>query len=307
MTGSVGADLEARMKTAAKSVEARLEAHLRRITADGTPERLAAAMRHAVLAGGKRFRPFLVIEIARLGGEEPAAAADVAAALECVHAYSLVHDDLPAMDNDELRRGRPTVWKAYDEWTAILAGDALLTLAFEIMARSEGLAGDAPLTLRLVGELAAAAGAAGMVGGQALDLEAEKLGLPVRPDEAHVRRLQGLKTGRLITFACRAGAMVSGADATRLAAATTYGEALGLAFQIADDLLDVAGDEQIVGKAVGKDAGLGKATLVAVLGEAEARRQLAGAVATALEALDRMEHGDGVLRAAALMQMRRDR
>jgi farnesyl diphosphate synthase len=308
MAGTAQAVLEARLSEAARAVEVRLAQHLETAAgAQGTPDRLLAAMRYGLLGGGKRFRPFLVLEMAGLRGGVPEAALDVAAALECVHAYSLVHDDLPAMDNDELRRGRPTVWKAFDDWTAILAGDGLLTLAFEILATSPTLAANAGLALRLVAELAAASGPAGMVGGQALDLEAEKLGRPEKPDAAHVRRLQGLKTGCLITYACRAGAMVGGADAAGLAAATTYGEALGLAFQIADDLLDLAGDAAIVGKAVGKDAALGKATLVAVVGETEARRMLREAVETALDALARLGGDTAALREAALLQLDRDR
>ncbi|MDX2156653.1 MAG: polyprenyl synthetase family protein [Hyphomicrobiaceae bacterium] len=307
MAVSVRSVLDERLAGAAVRVEERLRWHLDEALAQGAPERLVAAMRHALLAGGKRFRPFLVLEVAALSGSEPAGALDIAAALECVHAYSLVHDDLPAMDNDELRRGRPTVWKAYDEWTAILAGDALLTFAFEIVAQQGRSCADATLAATLVRELAMAAGPAGMVGGQVLDLEADKLGVPAVPDAAHVRRLQALKTGRLIRYACRAGALVAGADPDGLAAATTYGEALGLAFQIADDLLDVTGDAAVVGKAVGKDAAMGKATLVAVLGEADARRQLDEAVATAVGALGAYGSSADALRDAARMQASRDR
>ena len=294
---------EASLGVAAAAVEARLDVLLRQTADGGTPERLVAAMRHAVLAGGKRFRPFLVLEMAHLLGGDRRAALDAAAALECVHAYSLVHDDLPAMDNDELRRGRPTVWKAFDEWTAILAGDALLTLAFEILADTSGL--DAAQKLALVGQLAKASGPAGMVGGQMLDLEAEKLGLPRVPDRAHVRRLQTLKTGALITYACEAGALVAGATAANLGMARGYGAALGLAFQISDDLLDVTGDAVIVGKAVGKDQAAGKATLVAVLGETAARRELDLAVAEALAAVEPYGREADLLRDAARFQARR--
>ena len=268
-----------------------------------TPPRLLAAMRHALMAGGKRFRPFLVVEMARLhgGGEAASRAFDVAAALECVHAYSLVHDDLPAMDNDELRRGQPTVWKAYDEWTAILAGDALLTIAFEIVACSGNLAHSVDLIRRL----AVAAGPVGMVGGQMLDLEAEKLGMPRQPTVAHVRRLQSMKTGALLVFACEAGAIVAGAAPEAVAAAREYGEALGLAFQISDDLLDVSGEAAVVGKAVGKDQALGKATLVAVEGVAAARVHLEGAVARALGALDGLSDEADLLREAARFQLSR--
>jgi farnesyl diphosphate synthase len=299
----------ARLARVARDVDERLVSHLDRVSAE-TPPRLLAAMRHAVMTGGKRFRPFLVIEMARLlGGSEAAARAiDVAAALECVHAYSLVHDDLPAMDNDELRRGQPTVWKAYDEWTAILAGDALLTLAFEIIARAADEPG-APLTaasgLALIWRLAAAAGPAGMVGGQMLDLEAEKLGEPRRPSAAHVRRLQSMKTGALLVFACEAGAIVAGASPEAVAAARIYGEALGLAFQISDDLLDVSGDPAVVGKAVGKDLALGKATLVAIEGADAARRHLEAAVARALAAVAAYGDKAGALSEAARFQLTR--
>ncbi len=171
--------------------------------------RLGAAMRHALLGGGKRFRPFLLLESARLFGMDPHAALDAAAAFECVHCYSLVHDDLPSMDNDDLRRGQPTVHKAFDEWTAILAGDALLTLAFEIAARPQTHP-DAGVRAELARVLAHAAGGRGMVLGQMLDLEAEKRGEPARMSAAHVRRLQALKTGALIAAACEAGAVMAG-------------------------------------------------------------------------------------------------
>lgn len=296
---------EAALSACAKIAERQLEAHLDQALAAGTPDRLVAAMRHATLGGGKRFRPFLVMEHARLLGVAAEASVDVAVALEMVHAYSLVHDDLPAMDADEVRRGMPTVWKAFDEWTAILAGDALLTLAFEVVASSGAGRRKPDITVALVREMAAASGAAGMVGGQVLDIEAEKLGLPAKPDVAHVRRLQGLKTGQLIRFACRAGALLGGAAPQALEAATIYGEALGLAFQIADDLIDITGDAEVAGKAVGKDMALGKATLVAVLGEAQARRHLDEAVARAQSALSGFGSEADALRQAALIQLRR--
>jgi farnesyl diphosphate synthase len=312
MTSAGSEGFTARLLQTARQVEGHLERQLDRLAAAGTPERLVSAMRHALLAGGKRFRPFLVIEMARVlgGGRAIPSAMDAAAALECVHAYSLVHDDLPAMDNDELRRGRPTVWKAYDEWTAILAGDALLTLAFEILAGGGGQAsGAATLSpdarLQLVARLAVAAGSRGMVGGQMLDLEAEKLGVPARPDESHVARLQAMKTGALITFAAEAGALSAGANARTLEAARIYGEAVGIAFQISDDLLDVTGDADTVGKAVGKDLALGKATLVAVSGTDAARRRLEDAVARAIDALASLGPDAGLLREAALFQLSR--
>ncbi len=261
-----------RLALAAQLVEGRLSALLDGCAGAGAPERLVEAMRHATLGGGKRLRPFLVIESAALFGVPAAAALDAAAAAECVHCYSLVHDDLPAMDNDDLRRGRPTVHKAFDEWTAILAGDALLTLAFEALATSEQHT-DPAVATALIAALAQAAGAAGMIGGQCLDLEAEKLGLPPRPDAAHVQRLQAMKTGALIRWACEAGAILgrTGTDERRALAA--YGARLGLAFQIADDILDVEGDAAAMGKAARKDEG--KATLHAASDIATAKGRLA--------------------------------
>lgn len=294
---------EERLGEAQQAVEARLTAALDRAAVD-TPARLVAAMRHAVLGGGKRFRPFLVLEVAALHGAAPTAALDVAAALELVHCYSLVHDDLPAMDNDELRRGRPTVWKAFDDWTAILAGDALLTLAFEVAAAAP-LAADR--SREIVARLARAAGPAGMVGGQVLDLEAEKLGEPLRADEGHIARLQAMKTGALIAFACEAGAVAAGAEAKGLGAMTRYGRALGAAFQLSDDLLDVEGDAAAVGKRVGKDAGLNKATLVALLGPAAARQRLDEQVSAALSALEGYGPEAESLRRAAVFMRERDR
>jgi farnesyl diphosphate synthase len=228
-------------------------------------------MRHATLGGGKRFRPFLLIESARLFGVAPDAALDAAVALECVHCYSLVHDDLPAMDDDATRRGQPTVHVAFDEATAILAGDALLTLAFEILARPQ-THNDPAVRAELALCLARASGWLGMAGGQALDLEAEGRKLI----EADIRRLQAMKTGALIAFACEAGAMLGNANAQDRAALRRFGETMGLAFQLADDLLDAQGDAARLGKATGKDAKAGKATLVSVLGVEAAGQTLAG-------------------------------
>ncbi len=262
------------------------------------PDRLLSAMRHAVLGGGKRIRPFLVLESAALFGCAPEKAVDAAAALELVHCYSLAHDDLPAMDNDELRRGCPTVWKAFDEWTAILAGDALQTLAFELLSRPEVHA-DPAVRLDLMSCLSAAAGARGMAGGQALDLAADKLSEPPAPDAAHVRRLQAMKTGALIRCAVEMGAILGGATAEDRDALRRYGQAVGLAFQIADDLLDAEGDANVVGKAVLKDRVAGKATLVSLLGMEAARRELARAEQTALDALTLFGDRAANLRAAA--------
>jgi farnesyl diphosphate synthase len=237
------------------------------------PDRLMAAMRHGVLNGGKRLRPFLVMESAALFSADGEAALRVAAALECVHCYSLIHDDLPAMDDDDLRRGQPTVHKALDEETAILAGDALLTLAFDIIA-GEATALPAERRAALVLALARAAGPGGMVGGQKLDLEAEQ----APPDEAGIIRLQAMKTGALIRFACEAGALIAGAAAADRERLAEFGSAIGLAFQLADDLLDLTADASQMGKATGKDAAAGKATLVALHGANWARSQLHGLV-----------------------------
>jgi farnesyl diphosphate synthase len=278
------------------AVEQRLAARLP--NAPETPARLAAAMRHAVLGGGKRFRPFLVTESARLFGADADSAVEVAAALECVHCYSLVHDDLPAMDNDALRRGLPTVWKAFDEWTAILAGDALLTLAFELIA-APALAAPAETKLRLAAELARASGAAGMVGGQALDLEADKRGEPAQPDFSHVRSLQAMKTGALIRFAAMSGPILAGRPESDVRRLARYGDHLGYAFQISDDLLDATGSAVAVGKAVGKDAAAGKATLVSLMGLEAARAKLAEIEAAAIAEVEPFGASAGRLVAAA--------
>jgi len=294
-----------RLEAAARMTEQRLAGLLDGVGADAPP-RLAEAMRHAVLGGGKRFRPFLVIEAAALFGVAPSRAVETAAALELVHCYSLVHDDLPAMDNDELRRGRPTVWKAFDDWTAILAGDALLTLAFEVLA-APAVHDDPAVRAALVVALARASGAAGMAGGQAIDLSADKLGEPAAFTAGHVRRLQAMKTGALIRYACEAGAILGRAPAAEQTAMRRYGESLGLAFQIADDLLDAEGDAATLGKATAKDAAAGKATLVGVLGIPAARGELARAEAAAIEALASFGARAEILRDAARFVVKRDR
>ncbi|TPM17198.1 polyprenyl synthetase family protein [Mesorhizobium sp. B2-3-5] len=258
------------------------------------PDRLMAAMRHGVLNGGKRLRPFLVMESAALFSADGEAALPVAAALECVHCYSLIHDDLPAMDDDDLRRGQPTVHKAFDEATAILAGDALLTLAFDIIA-GEATVLPAERRAALVLALARAAGAGGMVGGQILDLEAER----IPPDETGIIRLQAMKTGALIRFACEAGAIVAGAPAEDRERLAEFGSAIGLAFQLADDLLDLTADVKQMGKATGKDAAAGKGTLVALHGANWARGQLHGLVGQAHALLEPYGDKGALLKEAA--------
>jgi farnesyl diphosphate synthase len=263
------------------------------------PARLLAAMRHAVLGGGKRLRPFLLVETATLFGAAREGALLAGAALECLHGYSLVHDDLPAMDDDDLRRGRPTVHKAFDEATAILAGDALLTLAFEVMSRSE-VHPDAGVRIALISELGRAAGVGGMVGGQMLDLSAEgRFGDKRALTENDIAQLQGMKTGALIRFACRTGAILGQADTPSREAIDRYGAAIGQAFQIADDLLDVEGDAGSIGKATAKDAAAGKATLVATLGRQGAHVKLTALTAQADAALAPFAKKADTLRAAA--------
>ena len=263
------------------------------------PSRLVAAMRHGALDGGKRLRPFLVVETAALFDVGRAGALMAGAALELIHCYSLVHDDLPAMDNDDLRRGRPTVHKAFDDATAILAGDALLTLAFDVMARAE-VHPDAAVRTVLVLELARASGLGGMAGGQMLDLAAEGRFENKRTlGEKEIITLQAMKTGALIRFACNAGAILGKADAAARTNIARYGSAIGQAFQIADDLLDVEGDTKTLGKAAGKDAAAGKATLVAALGVDRARGRLNELVEEASAALASFGEKSDTLRAAA--------
>ena len=230
---------------------------------------LAQAMRYAVLGGGKRLCPYLLIESARLFGVDEAKSLDAACALECVHCYSLVHDDLPSMDDDAVRRGRPTLHIAFGEATAILAGDALLTFAFEILSDPR-LQEDSSIRAELVLLLAKAGGWQGMALGQALDLSTERQGFS--PED--VANMQALKTGALFRFACEAGAVLGRADASDRAALVAYASAFGQAFQLADDLLDAQGDASALGKAVAKDASRGKATLVALLGAEAAKARL---------------------------------
>ena len=258
--------LQAALAAAAVEIEAALDSQL---TPPDGPERLVVeAMRYATLDGGKRLRPFLVLQSAQLFNVSPASALRVACAIEMVHGYSLVHDDLPAMDDDDTRRGRPTVHRKFDEATAILAGDALLTRAFEILARP-ATHGDPQVRSDLVLALSEASGAAGMVGGQMLDLIAEKTTL----DIGEITRLQRLKTGAIIAFSAEAGAILGKAPAQARQALHAYAHDLGLAFQIADDLLDVEGSAEEVGKKTGKDAARGKATFVSLLGIERARGQ----------------------------------
>jgi farnesyl diphosphate synthase len=266
------------------------------------PARLMAAMRHGALGGGKRLRPFLLVETARLFGLAPERALAAAAAIECVHCYSLVHDDLPAMDDDDLRRGQPTVHRAFDEATAILAGDALLTLAFELLA-GEGADPDPAIRVQLVLTLARAAGLAGMVGGQMFDLEAEGRYAESRRDgppwPGDVRRLQAMKTGALLAAAVDMGGVLGRAGMSQRMALSAYGQALGAAFQVADDVLDVEASTEAMGKATAKDARANKGTLVAAIGLDAARAERDRLAADAAGALRRFGPEADILRAAA--------
>jgi farnesyl diphosphate synthase len=260
----------------------------------GLEARVYEAMRYSALAPGKRLRPLLVLAGARLFGVMRRSALQVAAAIEMVHAYSLIHDDLPAMDDSDLRRGRPTCHKEFDEATAILAGDGLLTMAFEVLAHPD-THGDPVVRCELVSALAAAAGSAGMVGGQMIDLIAETQAL----DIGAITRLQRMKTGALIAFSCEAGAILAKAAGDVRTALRGYAHDLGLAFQIADDLLDVEGTAAETGKPVGADAAAGKATFVSILGVERARAQAQLLVGQAVAHLDLFEQRAELLRQIA--------
>ncbi|MDP4823267.1 MAG: polyprenyl synthetase family protein [Aestuariivirgaceae bacterium] len=274
----------------AKAVEHALDQLL---APNGT--RLMDAMRYAALAQGKRIRPFFVMESSRLLGADPQHALRVAAALECVHCYSLVHDDLPAMDDDDLRRGRPTTHIAYDEATAILAGDALLTIAFEILSHP-ATHPDPAVRAELVLKLAQASGAAGMAGGQMLDIQAEK---EAEHGLEKIVALQSMKTGALFRFALEAGAILARAEKSARDSLVTYAENVGLAFQIADDVLDHESTPETLGKAVLKDAAKGKATFIDLLGKSGAKKRADALVLAANEALIPFAENADLLRQAA--------
>lgn len=276
-------DFSADSADCARSVEAGLTDILSGAVLSGpgpAAERLVAAMRHGSLAGGKRLRPLLVRQAAAIFSIPREAALQAGLAVEMVHCYSLIHDDLPAMDDDDLRRGRPTVHRAYDEATAILAGDGLLTHAFGLLA-APACHPDATIRIALVAELVAGSGAGGMAGGQMRDIEGEST--PLSDDD--IATMHAMKTGALIRAAVRMGAMLGGADARALSALTAYAEAAGRAFQLADDILDVTATSEAMGKATGKDHGAGKQTLVSRLGVEGARRQLDATVNEAISAL----------------------
>ena len=265
-----------RIKKHAGAVNAALEAMLA-TRRDGVPQALWAAMRYSLMGGGKRVRPALMLEcLAACGGSQDIMPA--AMSIECMHTYSLIHDDLPCMDNDDLRRGRPTCHRRFDEATAILAADALQALSFELLASQPA---DAQVRVELMRRLAIAAGDAGMVGGQALDMQAEAESVAGVHEVEHIH---SLKTGALLRYSCEAGAWLAGADAHGIDACSTYGTALGLLFQITDDILDATASSEMLGKSAGKDAAQGKATYVSLLGLEQAYAYAGRTHCAALEA-----------------------
>ena len=296
---------EIRLRQVAKNIDDALEILLADNLLPGEiarPKRLMSAMRHAVLNGGKRLRPFLVIEAAALFAVDEAAAMRTAAALECLHCYSLIHDDLPAMDDDDLRRGQPTVHIAFDEATAILAGDSLLTFAFDLLA-DEATHEDPAVRAELVLQLARAAGHGGMAGGQMLDLAAETQ----TPDEDGIRLLQSMKTGALLRYACEAGAILGNASREKRSILREFGNKIGQAFQLADDILDVTSTAAEMGKKVGKDAGAGKGTLVGLYGVDKARSKAKALVEEAEALLKPFGAKADILKASARYIVERDK
>jgi farnesyl diphosphate synthase len=281
------------MATTAAAVDRKLDKFL--ALSGGAERKLVDAIRYSMFGGGKRLRPFLVVSGANLFEVDMECSLRVAAAVECIHCYSLIHDDLPAMDDDDQRRGQPTVHKKFDEATAILAGDALQALAFEILS-DERTHSDPRVRGELVVGLARAIGLRGMVGGQMIDLEADKYDL----DEGEITRLQNMKTGALICFSAEAGAILAKASNHQRNMLLAYGRDLGLAFQIADDLLDAGGDPDEMGKAVNKDVGRGKATFVSLLGVERARQQAVALTRQAASCLD--EFGDKAILLKGLAQ-----
>ena len=258
MTFDFGVWLQAGSARAEAALDLRLD------SAQLLPQRLHEAMRYAAQGGGKRIRPLLVFAAGELGNANPKVLDAAAAAIEMIHAYSLVHDDLPCMDDDDLRRGRPTVHKAFDEATALLVGDALQTKAFEVLVDTQGTA---EMRLSLIGELSKASGSLGMAGGQAIDLES----VGQKIDLTALKQMHAMKTGALLSCAVRMGAIAAELDATALTQLTQYSTALGLAFQVVDDVLDATADSQTLGKTAGKDAEHNKPTYVSILGVSRAR------------------------------------
>ena len=291
-------DIKSRLADTAAEVEETLAALLPSITSDGdrlAEARVIEAMRYAC-QGGKRLRAFLTLETATAFGVSRGSAMRVACALECIHAYSLVHDDLPCMDDDDLRRGRPTTHRTFGEATAVLAGDALQTHAFTLLA-DDRTHENAFIRIQLVTAIAKASGAMGMVGGQMIDIEAESAPAPLTLPE--ITRLQRMKTGALIEVACQAGGILGKANAAHMRMLEGYGRDFGLVFQIVDDLLDIEGDVAAVGKAVGKDADAGKATFVSILGVEEAKDRAKRLTAQAIAHINPLGDRSAVLAALA--------
>jgi farnesyl diphosphate synthase len=292
MTFDFGVWLQAGSSRAEAALDLRLD------SAQLLPQRLHEAMRYAAQGGGKRIRPLLVFAAGELGNSNPEVLDAAAAAIEMIHAYSLVHDDLPCMDDDDLRRGRPTVHKAFDEATALLVGDALQTKAFEVLV---GTQGTAEMRLSLIGELSKASGSLGMAGGQAIDLES----VGQKIDLAALKQMHAMKTGALLSCAVRMGAIAAELDVTALAQLTQYSRALGLAFQVVDDVLDATADSQTLGKTAGKDAADDKPTYVTLMGLEYAQKQAKELQAQALESLAAFGSKADALRALARLVVER--
>lgn len=296
---SAPVELEPRLREIAALIDLRMDQIL--VMPDDPRQRLIAAMRHGTISGGKRLRPLLVMAACDLFQVDRECAVRVAVAVEAVHCYSLIHDDLPCMDDDDLRRGKPTVHVAFDEATAVLAGDSLLTLAFEVLA-DPATHEDPYIRCELVAELAKASGPQGMVGGQAMDIAAEAESF----DLATTTRLQQLKTGALISFAVESGGLMGRASTDARTQLRGYARDLGLAFQIADDLMDVAGSGDVAGKRVGKDAAAGKSTFVSLMGIERARSQAALLIDQAIAHLRSFDSRADLLRAIAHFAVSRD-
>lgn len=292
MTFDFGVWLQAGSARAEAALDLRLD------SAQLLPQRLHEAMRYAAQGGGKRIRPLLVFAAGELGNANPRVLDAAAAAIEMIHAYSLVHDDLPCMDDDDLRRGRPTVHKAFDEATALLVGDALQTKAFEVLV---GTQGTAEMRLSLIGELSKASGSLGMAGGQAIDLES----VGQKIDLAALKQMHAMKTGALLSCAVRMGAIAAELDATALTQLTQYSTALGLAFQVVDDVLDATADSQTLGKTAGKDAADDKPTYVTLMGLEYAQNQAKELQGLALDSLASFGPKADALRALARLVVER--
>ncbi|MBF0176051.1 MAG: polyprenyl synthetase family protein [Magnetococcales bacterium] len=283
-------DLQSYLGRMKAKVDAALESYLP--SENRLPQRLHAAMRYSLMAGGKRLRPVLALAAAEAVGGEMDSVMPFACAMECIHTYSLIHDDLPAMDNDDMRRGWPTCHKKFDEATAILAGDALLTFAFELLAQHPVPGQSAEVQLDVMAQLAKAAGMAGMVGGQMLDMEAENRLI----DHVELQNIHIHKTGALIRMACVGGARLAGGDTEQIKHLKRYGEAVGLAFQITDDILDEIGDSKLMGKNTGSDRNKSKATYPFLIGLGQARMEAQLLVDEALKSLESFQDAAHPLR-----------